>query len=519
MATQGGQQASVGREQEQKPLSGEKPTPAIVFREFQGMNVQSPRQSIKDNQFAWLENVQPIGFGNLPVISAPSSALATLTAESVTGAYVANVGGSDYHYAFCASGAAYQVLATSPYTKTKIANAGTFSSIGVSSAQWKNAGIVIIDPVTGYRDWNITTPNTMTLITTATVGTAVSTYAGRVWIANQRTVSFTDVNSYTSFGGAGGAFTISDQTLHNTITQLFTANNFLYIMGDDSIDVLGNVTVSGGVTSFTRNNITASVGSNLPFSVFAYFRSLMFANPSGFYGLFGASPQKISDDLDRLVQKIDFTLPVSGAQGFINNILSAAFLFTFNDTFTPAAASRPVMAIYFSNKWWLSSQGTALKFLTAIPISGAETFFAWDTNNLYQLFSSTTGSIASRVQTKLWDGGEPIYDKQILRGAVGVTYGGQGGQAITATTDNEYGSQAVAVAGNSVVTWTNATGGTVQFQNALSQNVFFTVTGYVLSKGAASTAGGKYMGMTLTSTDNGIGYNMFALEYKNGSRW
>lgn len=519
MATQGGQQASVGREQEGKPLSGEKPTPAIIFREFQGMNVQSPRQSIKDNQFAWLENVQPIAFGNMPVVAAPSSALATLTAESVTGAFTANVSGTDRHYAFCSSGAAYQVLATSPYTKTKIANAGTFSASGVAAAQWKNAGIVIIDPVTGYWDYNITAPTSMTLITSLTVGTAISTYAGRVWIANQRTVAFTDVNSYNSFGATGGSFTISDQTLHNTIVQLFTANNFLYIIGDDSIDVLGNVTVSGGVTSFTRNNITASVGSNFPFSVFAYFRSIMFANPSGFYGLFGASPQKISNDLDRLVQKIDFTLPVSGAQGFVNNILCAAFLFTFNDTFTPAASSRPVLAVVFDNKWWLASQGAALKYLTFIPIGGSETFFAWDTNSLYQLFSSATGNIASRVQTKLWDNGEPIYDKQILRGAIGLTYGGQGGQVVTATTDNEYGSQALNVAGNDVVTWTNATGGVVQFQNALAQDVDLTVTGYVLSKGPAATAGGKYVGMTLTSNNNGIDYNLFGLEIKNGPRW
>lgn len=52
------QQGGIGREREPKPMErGEKETPAIVFREFAGMNVQSPRQSIKDNQFFWLENV------------------------------------------------------------------------------------------------------------------------------------------------------------------------------------------------------------------------------------------------------------------------------------------------------------------------------------------------------------------------------------------------------------------------------------------------------------------------------
>ena len=133
----------------------------------------------------------------------------------------------------------------------------------------------------------------------------------------------------------------------------------------------------------------------------------------------------------------------------------------------PAAASRKVLAIFQQQKWWVASQGTGLKLLVSIPIAGSATMFAWDTNNLYQLFSSATGNIASRIQTKLWDGGAPILDKQILRGALGVTYGGSGGQVITATTDNEFGSQALAVVGaTSTVTWTNGTGGVVQFQNS-----------------------------------------------------
>lgn len=520
MAGQQHQSSQVGREREKKPMApGELETPAIIFREFSGMNVQSPRQSIKDNQFFWLENVQPIAFGNLPTVAAPSAALTTLVGESVTAAYTANISGTDLHFAFCSSGAAYQVLALSPFTQTKIAVAGTFSASGVAVAQWKNAGIVIIDPAKGYFDWNITAPATMTLIDIATLGTAIASFGGRVWIAKSRTVTFTDVNSYNSFAGAGGSFTISDETLHNTITQLFAANNFLYILGDDSVDVLGNITVTGGVTSFTRNNVTASVGSSLPFSVFPFYRSLMFANASGFYGLFGASPQKLSGDIDKIVQAIDFTLPVSGGQVSINNILCAAFLFTFNDTFTPAAASRNVIAIFQEQKWWIASQGTGIKFLSFLPLSGSATLFAWDTNKLYQLFNSSTGAISSRIQTKLWDGSEPILDKQILRGALGVTYGGAGGQTITATTDTENGSQPVSVGGTGTVTWTNATGGTVQFQNALSQDVNFTVTGYVLSVGVATSGGGKYMGMTVTSSSNSLNYNMFAIEYKSGARW
>ena len=80
-------------------------------------------------------------------------------------------------------------------------------------------------------------------------GTAIATYAGRVWIASGRVVNFTDINSYFSFGGAGGSFTIQDDYLHNGVTALYSANSYLYIFGDSSIDALSNVTVNSGVNT------------------------------------------------------------------------------------------------------------------------------------------------------------------------------------------------------------------------------------------------------------------------------
>lgn len=514
-------QGGVQRLPEQKQrLDGEGAVDDLVFTQFGGMNVRSPRQSIRDDQFYWLENVQPIAPGNLPVIPAPSAALQTYAGLTVTYVFPANISGSDYIFSWYSDGSAYQTLASAPYTKTLVGAAGTFTSGGVAAAQWKNAGIVIIDSANGYMDWNITAPNTLTVIAAGTTGTTICSFAGRVWIGKQRTVAFTDVASYNSFAGAGGSFTISDETLHNNITVLFPANNFMYIFGDDSIDVLGNVAVSGGVTTFTRTNITASIGTNLPNSVFAYYRSIVFANTSGFYSLSGATPLKISDDLDKLVSAINFALPVSGAQLLVNNILCAAFLFTFNDTFTPAATSRTAMAVFFNNKWFIASQGSGLKYIVSQPVSGTLTLFGLDADNLYQLLSSTSADIASRIQTKLWDGGEPLLDKQILKVGLGVIYGGAGTQTLTVTSDNEMQSASVSAIGNlPTITWLNATQGVIQWQNGASQNLTFTISGYLFVPATAATGGGKYMGMTITSSSNGLTFSLIALQYKKGKRW
>jgi len=276
----------------------------------------------------------------------------------------------------------------------------------------------------------------------------------------------------------------------------------------------------GGVTSFTRNNVTASIGSNLPFSVFPYYRSVMFANAAGFYGLFGASPAKA---LQRHRQDHpSYRLHVAGlrGEGFINNILCAAFLFTFNGHVHASLAQEDPRHPAGSEVVGGGSRDRTC-YLVFLPLSGAATLFGWDTNKLYQLFNVSTGNINSRVQTKLWDGGEPILDKQILRGAVGVTYGGSGGQVITAMTDTRTDRRRFPWSGaTSTVTWLNSTNGVVQWQNSLSQNVNWTVTGYVLSVGA-STSGGhsKYMGLDLDCYQNKPYYNLFGLEYKTGARW
>ena len=84
---------------EQKDLSNNPVTGAIV-REFGGVNTQSARQVLKDNEYAWLENVMPIGHGNAQSVPYQSAALATLVA--VTCYYMAegNISNTDYMFMF-----------------------------------------------------------------------------------------------------------------------------------------------------------------------------------------------------------------------------------------------------------------------------------------------------------------------------------------------------------------------------------------------------------------------------------
>lgn len=332
-------------------------------------------------------------------------------------------------------------------------------------------------------------------------GTSIATYAGRVWIGLSRTVYFTDINSYYSFGGVGGSFFIPDSYLHDNITALFAANNYLYIFGDTSVDALSNVTVTGGVTFFSRINVTASVGTSTPCSIFAYYRAIVFYHASGFYLLAGATPEKISDKISGILPEIvaatgTTTYPlVYGCQVIIQGELCAVMQFCFLDVFTQGGASRNLLALFFRGRWWVSSFVTTSSppAMFSVDQSGEPTIYAWDGDALYRLFA--TGTSTWLLKTKLWDGGAPTHDKQSINAAVGGNWAGNAVTGITMSCDTEVGSSEATV--SPIV---------VQSQ------------GYHFAVGSVNEGGTQYLGMTVTGSTDMTQIRMLALRGKTDAR-
>jgi len=125
-----------------------------VFRAFAGLNTQAVRQAIDRGEFSWIENLIPIGHGNLKVCADRSLALATITG-GIAVYYLRsfNLGGNPYMFVACDDGSAYQVLLSSPYTKTTICSAGELNGTRCSISQWQNSRILIFDSL-GYRSWD-----------------------------------------------------------------------------------------------------------------------------------------------------------------------------------------------------------------------------------------------------------------------------------------------------------------------------------------------------------------------------
>ena len=258
------------------------------------------------------------------------------------------------------------------------------------------SAIVMTNPGTGYTSnptvtitgGGATTSATATAFATTDTLTDVATFSGRVWVASGRNVFYSAAGSYSDFTSvSAGSVSLTDETLHGNIQALLSANNFLYVFGEDSINVFSDVRVStSGTTLFTNTNISASVGTKRGNTIFPYFRSLLFMNDYGVYALVGSTTSKLSDTLDGIFPLIDFSQPVSAGQVLLNNILCAAFSFTYND---PSLGARQIQAVFFEKKWFLSSQGS-LSYVTSVPVNGAISLYGTISNSLYKLYASST---------------------------------------------------------------------------------------------------------------------------------
>jgi hypothetical protein len=564
-----------------------------TLRDFGGVNTQAARQAIDENEFSWLENIQPVGYGNLLSVPAATDTGITLAATCYT-MKSANIANVDYMMMFCTDGSAYQINLTSGYAITTVGAAGTFNGSGTSFDQWNNQRIIIADPTKGIFSWDGTTLIGMstafgitakidngsggagtilnvtvtagvlqvgqiisgagvtanTIITallsgtggigtytvnnsmnvaseamTATpsappAGTAVASYAGRVWIASGRNVFFTAPNSYSDFTSTdfGGSFTINDSTLHSNITTMITTGGFLYITGVDSINVVSDVRVSTSpaTTLFSNLNLVTTTGTFAAASLVPYYRTLWMASPYGFIAVTGANAQKGSDKLDGVYKLLASTNNISGGVVVLNKILCLCFLMSYND---PVAGNRPLFAIYFNKKWFFASQASGLTFCAPITQAGLQVMYATNGTKLYKLFNDTASNITQKVQTKLWGFGEgAIQDSQVLKYGVETVMPAVAG-SLTVTIDTEIStSSPVTVAPSNAAIWVNASAVVVAWINNSLATVTWSASGFTWFRGDASNFG-KYVGMTITTTVPNCELSAAQLQYELRARW
>lgn len=567
----------------------------FVSKDFKGVNTKNNRTAIDQNDFAWLENAQPIGFGSIKIINAPKTLANVSFSNTVTYLASANINNTEYIFAFQEDGSA-QYVNVETNTQGNLAPANTFSNVGVQVTQWKNERILIIDENNGYKTWDGTNLNSIGSVGLVTVnnggsnyvspivtfdppgeaggvtatgeavllgntisqiivteagygytsapnititdsgggsganvtcalfnqsGTSIATFSGRTWIADDRTVYYSAADTFNDFTSVSSGFlTITDSTLRTDITAIISANNFLYVFGEDSINVFSDVRVNSvtGETLFTNTNVSASIGSSFKQAIFPYFRSMLFINRYGIYALVGATTSKISDDIDGLIELVDFNEPITGGQVLINNILCAAWTFTITENGT----KRKVQAVFFDRKWFLTSQGDNITRTVSSVQSGNILLYGTTGDDLIKFYQDSTSGINWEVVTALWPMGDPIRDKQALKVGIEATFNsGFANMEVYIDSENQ---QSPPILFQNTIAWVNNVGTIIPWINTSGTQIGWTSTStpggntYYLYRFDARMYG-KYLGLTLTGNTQPFTISGFQLEHELRARF
>ncbi len=342
---------------------------------------------------------------------------------------------------------------------------------------------------------------------------ATSVYSGRVWLFKNRTFTYTAPNTWFDFNiaDAAGSSTLTEGSLRQRIFGAEALDNYLYIFGDSSIIIVGDLKVTGTITTFSQTFLSSTTGSTLPATITAMERAIIFMNKYGVFALFGASVQKISKALDGIFPRIDFTQPISAGLVQVYNILCYSVNFTYQDV----NSNRQVQAVFFDGKWFLTSQG-ALTYVSPASINGVLSIWGTTGTDIRPLYSNTTATIATTIQTGLYDLGNPIFDKQINR--AGLEYTAPGIASMTLEVDTEENVQQQTLTGGNQLIWFNNSGQQIVWVNNGNNTITWLATGFLLLSAFYDLVG-KYLGFTVTSNSPGVAVNGILSEYQQRASW
>jgi len=415
-------------------------TQSLIFRDFGAMNTTSSRQGLAEGgsllstgsvagatDFAWLENVIPIGPANLTVVPNKTSKF-SFSGETCYASSSVTILGIEYTIHATSAGNVYASVAGS--TSTTLVKAG-LSTSGLTFAPWQNTYLLILDPTNGLSKWDGTT---WTLISASLIGLWVAVYAGSVWIANGRTITFSAPNSVSDYTVAdgGGSIVITDQGMRGSITAMVACVDWLYIIGPSCIVAINNVTLGTANVRLTPvTNISSTNGSNYPYGCFAWNGALVVVNGHGAWAYQGSTPQQLSAPMNGFFSNIDFTQPIAAAVGAVYNVLCLLILCTYKPTSTIY-----LMCWMDAGGWFLANLGS-LTSVTFTILSNVATAFGSDGTNVYELFNDTSTPISGKIITKFWDGGDPTTTKRVKKYGVEVQCPTVSAQTITVNQDVE----------------------------------------------------------------------------------
>lgn len=407
--------------------------------------------------------------------------------------------------------------ATGTYT---ISAAGVLVSIAITNA---GTGYTSAPTLSFPSGGGASAAATAFIMPSGLSGTSITTYLSRVWIGNVNAYTFSAPGSFQNFAtsSGGGTTPSTDYFLKYKFVNLLQSNGFLYLLADSSVNVISNVQTSGSPLTTTLNNQNADpqVGTSWRDSCIAFGRAIIYANTSGNYALLGGAAEKISDNLDGIYLKS--SLPLTGANIPMSAIATVfgikIYLFLIPQAVDYLGVTRSLICAWDGKKWFLASQEVSLTFIAGQEIDSQLTAWGTDGTNLFKLFNAASTTLNKVVQGKLWDGGSYLITKQGLRLYAQIVDNLSNNASVTVNVDNETSTSTFTLSNSNSINFTNNSGSLIQFQNNLSQNIFFTTVGLAITGADAQSVYGNLLGLTISTLNPDLTLVSTTLMYKDYS--
>lgn len=341
----------------------------ITIEQWRGLNQQSKRGSIDDQEEWWNENFFAIGPGNLRTCWGPSAPVYTAPAgTNILRLFFGTYGNETPQYgapppgamgwAFLSDGTIDEFdLNTQAKTGLRAqgpiwhpiapqywASAKVWRPAFVGATTGQQGGVLFGSPEPnpgipgpgGLYAWDgatLSAPNnpapdwltdlqetdpgaTPPLMPTGLPGIyAMEVYASRLWVAGKDVVSFSAPANGADFSTAngGGSFGYFGDRLTYSFMDLAASAGYLYLFGDSSIDAINNVTLIGTpgsltepvTTDFNYFNVDPQVGQRFPRPIGRLGRYFCMFNGAGIFILQGGEAVPIGDKVSGVWQHLD----------------------------------------------------------------------------------------------------------------------------------------------------------------------------------------------------------------------
>jgi hypothetical protein len=443
------------------PIQSDNPFDLVTIEQWKGLNQQSERGSIDDQEEWWDENFFAIGPGNLRSCWGPSAAIYTAPAgTTILRMFFGFYGNQTPQFGapppgamgwmFLSDGTIDEVdLASgiptglraagpswgplgSPQGPQYWASAKVWRPAFVGSTVGQQGGVLFGSP-SGLFAWDGATlsrpgdpaPDWLTDLAetdpTAPIPPMPSglpgiygmeVYSSRLWVIGKDVVSFSAPSNGADFSTAngGGSFGYFGDRLVYSFMDIVASAGYLYLFGDSSVDAINNVSLIGTpgqlaqpvTTDFNYFNVDPQVGQRFPRPCGRLGRYFLTFTGAGISILQGGESVPVGDKVTNIWNTLDTSLYLptfapANIFGFRVMLLNGRFTDPFGVTRSLLLMFHPTKGNEF---WSVASQGLELTNIGTYEQDSILTPYGTDGTHLYQLFAQPSPTLLKRLSTK-----------------------------------------------------------------------------------------------------------------------